>query len=76
MALARINGRLKFFDCTELAITPVSNGRWSVKADCREFNVVGGRKSGGASHEWFMNFGDEWYPCNSMVRALELGIAM
>ena len=76
MALKRINGALKFFDCDELEIKPVSAGRWAIKADGREFNVIGGRKSGGGSREWFCNFGDEWYPFTSMVQSLHFGINM
>jgi hypothetical protein len=90
MAIAKINGRSKFFNCDSLEIVPASNGRWSVTYnrdvidgevinEGHTFTVVGGRKSGGSAHEWFCHhplfYGDTWVPCKSMVRALELGIA-
>lgn len=90
MALAKINGRKHFFNCNTLAISPVSNGRWSVTYDRvedggdvisegRSFLVVGGRHSGGRSNEWFCHhpefYGDNWLPCKSMVEAVKLGVA-
>lgn len=80
MALLNINGRPKFFDCTDIKLEKVSAGRWSVTYDegARTFTVVGGRESGGASHEWFCHhpefFGDVWQPVNSMVAAIRLGV--
>lgn len=79
MALTKINGRSHFFETSKLVITPVSAGRWSVEYDRATFTVIGGRKSGGASHEWFVHnqefFGDRYVPCKSMVEAIRLGIA-
>lgn len=79
MALAKINGRTRFFDTSKLEVRKVSNGRWEVEYDGGLFFVVGGRESGGAKHEWFchnpMIYGDQWLPTNSMVRAIELGVA-
>lgn len=91
MALAKINGKLQFFNCNSIKIEPVSNGRWKVIYDRnvdsdgevinqgREFIVVGGTKSGGARHEWFCYhpefYGEQWVACNSMVRAIEMGVA-
>jgi hypothetical protein len=90
MAILKINGRSKFFDCDTIELTPVSNGRWSVTYNRREnsdgevidqgrtFIVVGGVKSGGAAHEWFCHhpefYGEQWVPCASMLRAIELGV--
>jgi hypothetical protein len=79
MATARINGRLKFFDCDSIAITEVSSGRFEVTYDDeRTFTVLGGRKSGGAAHEWFCHhplfYGDAWLPKNSMVEAIKAGV--
>ncbi len=79
MALKRINGTVRFFETTKLEIKPVSNGRWHVTYDRGEFIVIGGRKSGGAKNEWFCHnpemYGDQWISCNSMVAALNMGIA-
>lgn len=90
MALTKINGRLYFFDCDTIEITPISNGRWNVTynrvmrddeviSEGRSFIVVGGRNSGGAANEWFCHhpefYGDQWLPCNSMVKAIKLGVA-
>jgi hypothetical protein len=80
MALAKINGRVKFFNCDSIEITPVSNGRWKVTYDGdKDFIVVGGKDSGGRSNEWFCYhptfYGEDWVPCASMVRAIELGVA-
>jgi hypothetical protein len=88
MALAKINGRNYFINVDTIEITPVSNGRWEVTYDRKEFEgevvnegrkflVVGGTKSGGAADEWFVHhplfFGEEWLPTNSMVKAIKLG---
>lgn len=79
MALVKINGRTKFFNCDSIEIAPVSNGRWTVTYDGdKTFIVVGGRLSGGASNEWFCNhptfYGEDWLPCKSMVEAIRLGV--
>lgn len=83
MALARIFGDLQFFDCDELKVSPVSAGRWeihvkNVGGEDRKFIVVGGKKSGGASNEWFCHcpefYGEEWIPAKSMVQAIRYGV--
>lgn len=78
MALAKINGRTKFFDTSKFEMRKVSNGRWEVEYDGGTFLVVGGLQSGGARHEWFCYhptfYGESWVPANSMVRAIELGV--
>lgn len=79
MALLKINGRTKFFNCDSIAMKKVSNGRWEITYDRAKFLVVGGRESGGARHEWFCYhpefYGENWLPCNSMVEAITKGIA-
>lgn len=76
MALVRINGAVKFFDCNSLKITPISSGKWSISIDdgYRKATIIGGRKSGGDSREWFVHcpeiYGDHWLPVNSMVAAI------
>lgn len=80
MALLKINGKSHFINCDEIAVKPVSNGRWEVSYDNgrHSFLVVGGTASGGARHEWFCShplfFGDEWLPTRSMVAAIKLGV--
>lgn len=76
MALIKINGRLRFFNCEKIEIKKISSGRWNVKADDHEFIVVGGRKSGGASNEWFLNDPrySQWHQCDSMVKAIRWGV--
>jgi hypothetical protein len=78
MAILKINGRSHFFNCDEIALIPVSNGRWTVRYDGREFLVVGGIQSGGAADEWFCHhpefFGEQWLPVRSMVAAIKLGV--
>jgi hypothetical protein len=79
MALVKINGRTKFVNSNHFAMRKISNGRWLVEYDRGTFTVIGGKASGGASHEWFCHnpefYGEEWVPTNSMVRAIELGVA-
>lgn len=79
MALAKINGRTRFFDTTKFELVKVSNGRWTVTYDRGTFTVVGGRESGGHRHEWFCHnpefYGDQWVPTNSMVAAIRMGVA-
>jgi NAD(P)H-dependent flavin oxidoreductase YrpB (nitropropane dioxygenase family) len=80
MALVTINGREHFLDASEVTITKVSNGRWSVAYDGgNEFLVIGGRESGGHAWEWFCHhpkfYGDRWLPTRSMVAAIKLGVA-
>lgn len=78
MALAKINGRTQFFNCTDFAISKVGSGKFSVTADGRTFEVIGGTESGGAAHEWFCHcpifYGDRWLPTKSMVEAIKAGI--
>lgn len=88
MALLRINSRLHFFNCDSITVEPVSNGRWKVtydnsvvydaESEGHSFIIVGGKKSGGRSNEWFcyhpLFFGEEWMPCKSMVEAIKLGV--
>lgn len=78
MALIKINGRSHFIDRDTVEIAVISNGRWEITLDGDyKFIVVGGRKSGGASNEWFCHcprlFGEEWVACKSMVEAIKLG---
>jgi hypothetical protein len=74
----KMNGRTYFVDSRVCEITEVSAGRFSVEYDRTSFEVLGGRKSGGAAHEWFVRnelfFGDRWLPCNSMIEAVRKGI--
>jgi hypothetical protein len=80
MALIKINGRLKHFDCDSIEVKKVSNGRWEVTYnEDRKFIVVGGRESGGHRHEWFCYhpefYGEQWISTNSMVAAIKMGVA-
>lgn len=80
MAIITINTRKYFVDAETVEFKPVSNGRWEVTYNgSRTFTVVGGIKSGGAAHEWFVHhpefFGDVWVPRNSMIAAIRTGIA-
>jgi hypothetical protein len=75
---AKINGRTYFVNSEVCEIEEVSPGRFSVKYDRTTFEIVGGRKSGGARHEWYvvneLFFGDRPIHCNSMIAAIRLGI--
>jgi len=79
MALAKINGRTKYFNTAKFAMDKIGNGRWEVEYDAGKFIVIGGRESGGAANEWFCYnpefYGEQWLPARSMVRAIEVGVA-
>lgn len=71
----KCNGRVVGYDTRIATITKVSAGKWEGTTDYDEsFTIIGGRESGGASNEWFVNWpehlGDRWLPCNSAVQAL------
>lgn len=75
-----INSRQYFLDADSVEIKEVSAGRFEVTYnEDRTFTVIGGRKSGGAAHEWFVHhpefFGDAYLPKNSMIAAIRTGIA-
>lgn len=74
----KINGRIYSVDSDRCEITKTGSGRFSIEYDRTSFEVIGGRKSGGAAHEWFVRnelfFGDQWLPCNSMIEAVRKGI--
>jgi hypothetical protein len=90
MAILKINGRDKFFNCDTIELTPTGNGRWSVTYNRklnddgevidqgRTFDILGGTQSGGAADEWACRhpvfYGDRWLDCRSMVAAIELGV--
>lgn len=91
MAIITINTRKYFVNCNSISIAPVSNGRWEVTYDRdldadgevinegRKFIVIGGRKAGGAAHEWWVHhpefYGDTWLPTSSMIAAVRTGVA-
>lgn len=75
MALVRVQDRIHFFTADSVELKVVGAGRWDgVVNGFRRFHIVGGRKSGGASNEWFVScrtlFGDEWIPTRSMVECI------
>jgi hypothetical protein len=78
MALLKINGRPKFFNCDEIKVEQAGPGKFTVTYDRSEFTVVGGRAAGGRSTEWFCHhplfYGEQWLRANSMVEAIRLGV--
>lgn len=74
----KINGREYFVNSEKLDIVEVGPGKFSVEYDRTSFEVIGGRKSGGAANEWFVRnelfFGDRWLPCRSMIDAVRKGV--
>lgn len=77
MALLRVFGDVQFFDCSTIEVKRTAPGKWSgVVNGTREFEVIGGRHSGGSSREWYVRcpefYGDAWLPTTSLVRALRL----
>lgn len=50
----KINGRNYFVNSEICEIKEIGSGRFTVTYDRAEFQVTGGRKSGGYSHEWFV----------------------
>lgn len=78
MALLKLNGRSHFINVDSIEINEVSAGRYTVTYDGdRSFTVIGGRKAGGYSHEWFCHhplfYGDRYMPTKSMIEAIRLG---
>lgn len=78
MALLKLNGKTYFLECDSLEVEEVSSGRWSITMDgYHKFTVIGGRKSGGASNEWFCHeprlYGEAYLPTKSMIAAIKLG---
>lgn len=72
------NGRWQVTYDREVYEEPNGDGV-EVICEGRSFIVVGGRKSGGASNEWFCYhpefYGENWIACKSMVEAIKLGVA-
>lgn len=78
MALAKINGRMQFFDTDRLEIKEEAAGRFTISYDKGDFQVSGGRAAGGSARDWFVRnelfYGDRWLPANSMVEAIKMGV--
>ena len=51
--MIKINNRRYFIEGL-VSVAPVRPGRFSIITRQGEFTAVGGRKSGGAAHEWFV----------------------
>lgn len=73
----RANGRTVAYDGRIAAIRPVGAGRWEGETNFGDtFTIIGGRASGGASNEWFVQYstgyGDAYVPAKSAVHALNL----
>ncbi len=73
----RVNGRAVAFDGRITDIRATSAGRWEGETNFGDtFTVIGGRASGGASNEWFVQYstgyGDAYVPAKSAVEALNL----
>ena len=68
------NGRKIAWEGRIDQIENISAGRWEGTADGEPFEIIGGRASGGASHEWFVKwgpgYGEQYVPVKSAVRAL------
>lgn len=73
----RANGRLVSYDGRIVDIRNVSAGRWEGETNFGDtFTIIGGRASGGARNEWFVQYatgyGDRYVPAKSAVHALNL----
>ncbi|MDB4261677.1 hypothetical protein N9878_02285 [bacterium] len=67
----KVNGRARFFAGIS-NITKVSPSTATVTAGGKTFEVFGGRASGGASHEWFIEYSGGTIKCSSLVDALNV----
>jgi len=76
--LVKINGRKTFLNADKLDIVETGSGRFTADYGRSTFDVIGGKKSGGASNEWFVRnvefFGDKWHFVSSKVAAIKFGI--
>jgi hypothetical protein len=74
--LVKVNNRY-VFDTTDIAeISKVSGGVWEGKTYFGDtFRIVGGKSSGGASNEWFleyaMAFGNQIIKCTSAIECFK-----
>ena len=57
--LLKINGRHRFFN-KDIVLTKDRPGRWSGTVGGCVFDIVGGRKAGGSSREWFVDCPEYW----------------
>lgn len=78
MSILKLNGKTHFLNVNSLEVKEVASGRYEVCYDGdRTFTVLGGRRAGGSSRDWFCHhplfYGDTWLPCSSMVEAIKLG---
>ena len=73
----KANGRLVAVEPRIVSIRKVSAGRWEGETNFGDtFTIIGGRASGGARNEWFVQYatgyGDRYIPAKSAVHALNL----
>jgi len=78
MALLLVNGREYFIDVASIEVYELGGGSCAIQYDgSHQFLIVGGRKSGGASNEYFCHhpelYGNQWLPCKSKIEAIKLG---
>jgi hypothetical protein len=68
------NGRTVGYDTRIDSVEAVSAGRWTGTANGEPFVIIGGRASGGAANEWFVQwapgFGEVFVPVKSATAAL------
>lgn len=72
----RVNGRLICFEPRITRVENVSGGKWQGEAGGEPFEIIGGRKSGGASNEWFVKWphlnGDKFVHAQSAAQAVRM----
>jgi hypothetical protein len=68
-----VNGRKFNADRFE-QIEKTGNGKWQGKASGYNFTIIGGKESGGAKNEWFVNWeingGNDFTKCKSAIEAI------
>lgn len=79
MALLKINGREHYVMADEASLVHEGKGKYRLRYDGREAQIMGGSASGGGMHDWFfyneLYYGDRWLPANSLVDAVKRAIA-
>ena len=80
MAILKLRRHTYHLFCDAIRVEEISNGRFEVTVEGpdRKFIVIGGRKSGGSAHEWFVycpeHLGDKYHPTRSMIAAIRAGV--
>jgi hypothetical protein len=56
LPVIRVNGRRILVNRIETLTADPSGGKWTGLANGKPFEIIGGKKAGGASNEWFVKW--------------------